>query len=181
MADLEGGGSQLNLQVADAKFGSKSVARKAAVTNPVVKAVLAVDPAVLKGVAAAVGLFMLFIGLKVSLTMVAIMGTCMGMLVFAAFLARWVLRKDEGTADMQEVGGWLWISDAIRDGAEGYFATQYGTIARLAGLLAAAIFAIYLFRRETAEQQAAGVNRIMLACLTSLSFLLGAVCSSVAG
>ena len=64
------------------------------------------------------------------------------------------------------------ISLAIRDGAEGYFATQYGTIARLSGGLCAAIFLVYLFRRETAEQQAAGVNRVTLALLTAVSFIL---------
>ena len=103
--------------------------------------------------------------------MVAIMAACLGMLVFAAHLARWVLAKDEGSADMQEarpggvvvvvcvcvvvvVGGGggggshaahlvaegniqpqpqpqphtrpplHQISNAIRDGAEGYFSTQ---------------------------------------------------------
>lgn len=46
------------------------------------------------------------------------------------------------------------ISQAIRDGAEGFFATQYGTIARLSGMLCGLIFLVYLFRKETAEQQA---------------------------
>ena len=145
------------------------------------------DPTLLKVVGAVLAVLALVIGIKVSLAMVVIMATCIAMLAFSTFLARWVLAKDEGTQDMQEVGagwaarwGWwraggrclqidlqpqpqshththgptgggalspLQISQAIRDGAEGYFATQYGTIARLAGVLAAIIFAVYLFRR----------------------------------
>ena len=97
------------------------------------------------------------------------------MLGFAAHLAQWVMAKDEGTPDMQEV------SLAIREGAEGYFNTQYGTIGRLAGLLCAIIFVVYLFRAETPEQAAAGISRFTLALLTSLSFIMGAACSAVAG
>ncbi|EFN56974.1 hypothetical protein CHLNCDRAFT_143568 [Chlorella variabilis] len=139
------------------------------------KSPVRVSPAAAKAGAAAFGLFALLAGLKVSLVIVAVLSVCIAMLLFSLFLATWVLRKDEGTADMQE------ISLAIRDGAEGYFATQYGTIARLSGGLCAAIFLVYLFRRETAEQQAAGVNRVTLALLTAVSFILGAACSSAAG
>lgn len=117
----------------------------------------------------------LFIGFKVSFTIVLILATCLGMLAFAAHLAQWVLAKDEGTPDMQEV------SNAIRDGAEGYFMTQYGTIGRLAALLCGAIFFVYIFRAETPEQAAAGISRFTLAFLTAISFLLGAACSGVAG
>ncbi len=51
------------------------------------------------------------------------------------------------------------ISNAIRDGAEGYFATQYGTIGRLALVLCGVVFLVYMFRRETPEQLEAGLNR----------------------
>ena len=41
-----------------------------------------------------------------------------------------MLSKDEGTPDMRE------ISDAIREGADGFFAVQYALIAKLAVALA---------------------------------------------
>ena len=43
------------------------------------------------------------------------------------YSAQWVLSKDEGTPDMTEV------SDAIREGADGFFAVQYSLIGKLAG------------------------------------------------
>lgn len=45
----------------------------------------------------------LYIGLKAGPTVVLVMVTCIVMLLFASILARWVMNKDEGTADMQEV------------------------------------------------------------------------------
>jgi Na+/H+-translocating membrane pyrophosphatase len=53
----------------------------------------------------------------------------------------------------------LQISDAIRDGAEGFFKTQYGTISKMAVVLAFAILGIYTFRRSTPEQEASGLGR----------------------
>jgi Na+/H+-translocating membrane pyrophosphatase len=97
------------------------------------------------------------------------------MLGFALHLARWVLGKDEGTPEMQEVAA------AIREGAEGYFATQYSTIARLAGYLCAAVFFVYLMRDAPPDQAAAGITRLAMALLTAASFLLGAGCSAAAG
>ena len=134
-----------------------------------------VDPKTLQIAAGAVGLTILIIGWKVSFVLVLVISTCLGMLGFAAHLAQWVLAKDEGTADMQEV------SLAIREGAEGFFKTQYGTIGRLSGVLCAIIFVVYLFRSETPEQAAAGVSRFTLALLTAASFMLGAGCSAIAG
>jgi len=63
-----------------------------------------------------------------------------------------------------EVGGLmvflsLQISDAIRDGAEGFFRTQYGAISKMAVVLAFVIFSIYLFRKTTPEQEAAGLEK----------------------
>lgn len=129
----------------------------------------------MQAIAACAALFILILGFSVSFTLVVVLTTCLGMLGFAGYLANWVLAKDEGTPDMQDV------SNAIRDGAEGYFATQYGTIGRLAGILCGVIFFVYLFRTETPEQAAAGISHFTLALLTALSFLLGAGCSGVAG
>jgi hypothetical protein len=108
------------------------------------------NPGPVKAAAAAAVLLALLAGLRVSPVIAVVLAVCMVMLGVAFNLAASVLAKDEGTADMQE------ISQAIRDGAEGYFATQYGTIGRLSGIVGGLIFVVYLFRRETLEQQASG-------------------------
>ncbi|KAK9805230.1 hypothetical protein WJX72_007325 [[Myrmecia] bisecta] len=143
--------------------------------NPVARCVGSVDRRVFLGFFAAIGFAVLYVGAHTSGTIIAVLAICLAMLLFAVYLARWVLAKDEGTPDMQEV------SEAIRDGAEGYFSTQYGTIAKLALVLSAAIYAIYMFRRETPEQEAAGLTRATMAFLTASSFILGALCSGAAG
>lgn len=42
-------------------------------------------------------------GAHTSLVGVFVLVTCFGMLIFAGWLAQWVMAKDEGTVDMQEV------------------------------------------------------------------------------
>lgn len=51
------------------------------------------------------------------------------------------------------------MSEAIREGAEGYLATQYNAISKLAVALSGGIYLIYMFRRTTPEQEAAGLSR----------------------
>ncbi|GJV74045.1 pyrophosphate-energized membrane proton pump 2 isoform X1 [Tanacetum coccineum] len=79
---------------------------------------------------------------------------------------------DEGPPEMIE------ISDAIRDGAEGFFNTQYAAISKMALLLALLIFAIYIFRPQ---QDSSTLGSFTTASITVFSFLLGAVCSGMAG
>src|SRR5450759_1347949 len=97
-----------------------------------------------------------------------------GSLFVAWWLARWVLKKDTGTAAMQE------ISNAIKLGAEAFLRRQNGTIAILALLLAALIFLLYGFVRS--HQSFDPVPTALgLAFWTTLSFVLGASCSVFAG
>eukprot|EP00210_Caulerpa_lentillifera_P004698 g4482.t1 len=119
--------------------------------------------------------FVLCIGFMASPMLLFVISLCLGMLAFSFYLAQWVLQKDEGTKDMQDV------SIAIREGAEGYFRIQYSTIAKMAVVLCVAIYAIYIFRKETREQLEAGLTRALLATLTAASFLFGATCSGIAG
>lgn len=173
--DIEGGEAlPLSSLGVDPKHGTKTFSRHGS-ASPLTSLTRTVDPKTLQIAAGVLGFIILIIGWKVSFVLVLVLFTCLGMLGFAAHLAQWVMAKDEGTADMQEV------SLAIRDGAEGYFKTQYGTIGRLSGVLCGIIFVVYLFRSETPEQAAAGVSRFTLAVLTAASFLLGAGCSAVAG
>ncbi|GMH36337.1 hypothetical protein BSKO_04205 [Bryopsis sp. KO-2023] len=143
--------------------------------NPIVRTLASIDRRVALSVGGCLSLFVLYVGAKASWTIIFVLTACIGMLWFALFLARDVLSKDEGTKEMQE------ISNAIRDGAEGYFNTQYSTIGKLSVVLCGVIYVIYLFRRETPEQMEAGVSRGFMATLTAFSFMSGAICSGVAG
>ncbi len=62
-------------------------------------------------------------------------------LVFAVFLARHVIQRDAGTAQMQQ------ISNAIKEGAEAFLSRQNRTIISLSVVLAALIFVLYAFVR----------------------------------
>ena len=72
------------------------------------------------------------------------------------------------------------ISNAIKEGAEAFLRRQNRTIAMLALLLAAVIFLLYGFVR--AHQDFDPVpTALRLAFWTTLSFVLGAACSVIAG
>ncbi|XP_062191123.1 pyrophosphate-energized membrane proton pump 3-like isoform X1 [Phragmites australis] len=117
----------------------------------------------------------LYVGASTSPIVVFVFCICTLSLFFSLYLTKWVLAKDEGPPEMSE------ISDAIRDGAEGFFRTQYGTISKMAFILAFVILGIYLFRTTTPQQEASGLGRATSAYITVASFLLGALCSGIAG
>jgi K(+)-stimulated pyrophosphate-energized sodium pump len=94
-------------------------------------------------------------------------------LLFAVYLARWVLSNDSGTPPMQT------ISNAIKEGAEAFLARQNKTIIFLAAFLAVLIFLLYGYVRE--PNKADPVPPLELAFWTTFSFGLGALCSIVAG
>lgn len=93
------------------------------------------------------------------------MGVGLLALIAAAALAKVVLSADTGTADMQS------ISNAIREGAEAFLSRQYRTIGILAVILAVIVFAGYYASPRTQEY----------ALKTVIAFLVGAVCSGLAG
>ena len=70
----------------------------------VARLVQGTDSRVFKGAGLVGALMVLYLGVKVSPAIVFVLGTCIAMLLFSIYLATWVLRKDEGTTDMQEVG-----------------------------------------------------------------------------
>jgi K(+)-stimulated pyrophosphate-energized sodium pump len=82
----------------------------------------------------------------------------------ALYLARSVLSHGTGNPAMQQV------AQAIREGAGAFLARQYRTIALLAIIVAVGIFAIY-----------AATGKTSYGWHTSVAFLLGAFCSSLAG
>ncbi|HEV2709698.1 MAG TPA: sodium-translocating pyrophosphatase [Edaphobacter sp.] len=93
------------------------------------------------------------------------MGVGVLALVAAWMLARHVLGCDTGTPEMQS------ISNAIREGAEAFLRRQYKTIGAIAFILAILLFAGYHMSPRTAP----------FAMKTVISFLVGAVCSGIAG
>ncbi|PKA52779.1 Pyrophosphate-energized membrane proton pump 3 [Apostasia shenzhenica] len=116
-----------------------------------------------------------YVGASTSPIVVFVFSICIMGFFFSVYLTKWVLAKDEGPPEMSQ------ISDAIRDGAEGFLRTQYGTISKMAALLALIILSIYLFRTSTPQQESSGLGRSASAFITVAAFLLGALCSGIAG
>src|SRR4029434_248555 len=94
-------------------------------------------------------------------------------LAFAVYLARYVLQRDMGTQKMQE------ISNAIKEGAEAFLSRQNRTIISLSVVLAALIFVLYAYVRTPSPVDP--VPPVQMAFWTTLSFVLGAACSVIAG
>ena len=103
-----------------------------------------------------------------------ILGSSVFALLFAGWLARWVLSRQRGKVEMQR------ISDAIQQGAEAFLARQYRTIAFLAIVVAAVIYVGYAFLRTPNPADPVG-DPHTLALYVAVSFLLGALSSGIAG
>ncbi len=86
-------------------------------------------------------------------------------LLVAVVMAKSVIGSDNGTPAMQE------ISNAIREGAEAFMARQYRSIGMMAIVIAIALFCGYFFSPRTHD----------MALRTVIAFLVGAVCSGLAG
>ena len=93
------------------------------------------------------------------------------------WLLCWILDKDQGTRAMQD------ISDPIKEGSEGFFITQYGTIFQLALLCSGLLFLVYMNRSPASGESKLHeyLGTTSLALFTSISFLLGANCSALSG
>lgn len=96
------------------------------------------------------------------------------------FISLWILceilNKDVGPKAMQD------IAEVIREGSEGFFITQYGTIFKYAFLTSIGLFFLYAFREIPAKSALAEYfSPISMAFMTSLSFLFGSVCSAISG
>ncbi len=91
-------------------------------------------------------------------------------ILFAVYLASYVLRKDTGTPAMQKV------SNAILAGAIAFLNRQYRTIAILS-VVTAIVVAIIL----ALLGQGSPADKFNLAWHTAVAFLIGALCSGVSG
>src|SRR5213083_1567353 len=104
--------------------------------------------------------------------MVLVLGLSVLALAVAWGLRGYVLRQDNGTAEMRK------ISDAIQEGAEAFLRRQYRTIGTLSIALGVVIYMLYAFFRKPHPDEPAAAT---LALTTTLSFVFGALCSGVAG
>lgn len=95
-------------------------------------------------------------------------------LLVAAYLVKWVLSKDTGSAEMKK------ISDAIKEGAEAFLKRQNTTILFLAVICAVLIFVGYGIIRENRPFDPVS-SSLQLAMWITISFVFGAICSIFAG
>jgi len=88
----------------------------------------------------------------------------------------WILDKEIGPRSMQE------IAEPIKEGSEGFFKTQYGTIFKLAFATALGLFFIYNLRDPVPGSELNYYfNTLSMAMIMSISFLIGSCCSAIAG
>lgn len=91
-------------------------------------------------------------------------------ILFAGYLASYVLRKDTGTPAMQKV------ANAIFKGAMAFLNRQYRTISILS-LVAALVVATVLYFLSSGDS----AMKFDLAWRTAVAFLIGALCSGISG
>ena len=94
-----------------------------------------------------------------------------GALVFTIWLTNWVLSKAEGPQAMRDVAA------AIREGAEGFLATQYSAILMYALTSCVLLFLLYLTRPPPSD----GISTFGMAACTAATFITGALMSAAAG
>ena len=99
-------------------------------------------------------------------------------LFFAGYLTWDVLRRDPGTAEAQEIGGFIY------DGAVAFIKRQYRTIAFLSIFVAVILAAVVgAFGAEEPPEGSAiePVEGMALAWRTGVAFFIGALSSAIAG
>src|SRR5262249_20778410 len=94
--------------------------------------------------------------------------------LFALYLARWVLSRDKGTEAMQDV------ASTIFEGAVAFIRRQYTTISIIA-LLGAVVVGAVISLVETQQVADTDVYGVQLGIRTAFAFLVGAACSMASG
>jgi K(+)-stimulated pyrophosphate-energized sodium pump len=112
------------------------------------------------------------------IAIVCVLLTALSSLAYAWWLRGTVLKKDKGTAKMQEV----W--NAIRIGADSYLNRQLRTILPLIGVLTVAMFlSVYIVppSQEAVNEFGAGNAQIIVAIGRTIAFIMGASFSLTVG
>jgi H+-translocating diphosphatase len=93
---------------------------------------------------------------------------------FSLWLAAWVFEHEEGPPSM------LAVADPIQEGSEGFFRVQYGGIAKISVLVSVLLFLLYI-SKDSSEINVSHISPFAMALITSVTFLMGAGCSAIAG
>jgi len=93
---------------------------------------------------------------------------------FSFWLVAWVFSHEEGPAAM------LAVSEPIQEGSEGFFRVQYGAIAKISIFVSGALFLMYVLK-DSSEINVSHISAFAMAVITSVTFLMGAACSALAG
>jgi len=97
-------------------------------------------------------------------------------LIYAILILIDILSKETGNDRMLE------IADAIRDGSEGFFLTQYSTIFQLSIVFGVAIFLFYIGREVTPDEILKNIlGNTVISIIIVISFFIGALCSAISG
>jgi len=110
------------------------------------------------------------------LIIIAVMFFSVLCIIYACFIMFYILKKETGSEQMVE------IADAIREGSEGFFSTQYTTIFKLSLVFGLAIWLFY-FEREISPDEYITVTlgSRVTSFFVVFSFFLGALCSAISG
>ncbi len=100
-----------------------------------------------------------------------IYGVIVVSIIATILLFRYVLKQSKGTKEMQD------ISDAIKDGAMAFLNRQYKTIALIAVIALAVIFAAVYYGKISKGTDIA----LDTAIHTGIAFIIGAFCSALSG
>jgi len=119
----------------------------------------------------------ILISSKVILIFIWILCFALAMILYSLKVLLRILSKDTGNERMIE------ISDAIREGSEGFFMTQYNAIFKLSIIFGLIIFIFYLGRNISGGEDfiSMTLGKTMTAFFVVFSFFLGAFCSAFAG
>ena len=97
-------------------------------------------------------------------------------MLFSVWLLAWILRHDTGSQAMQDV------ALPIKEGSEGFFKTQYGTIFRLAFIFSVILFVMYFYSYKVEQNVKEPIfGRLSAAFIIALSFVIGAIFSALSG
>jgi Na+/H+-translocating membrane pyrophosphatase len=97
-------------------------------------------------------------------------------LIYSLIILIDILSKDTGNDRMLE------IADAIKEGSEGFFITQYTTIFQLSIVFGVSIFLFYIGREVTPDDVLKNIlGNTTIAFIIVFSFFIGALCSAFSG
>jgi Na+/H+-translocating membrane pyrophosphatase len=119
----------------------------------------------------------LFISTKIVLVFLFVLFFSLAMMLYSLKVLLRIVTKDTGNERMIE------ISNAIREGAEGFFMIQYNTIFKLSIVFGIIIFIFYIGRNISGgdDRITNTLGKTLTTIFVVCSFFLGAFCSAFAG